>query len=102
MEVTIAVVQFGIKQFTPEDNLKKAEQNIRQVAGQAQIIVFPEVFVTGPLNGDKRYADNEGYYAQYFQRLAAAYAIDIVPGSIIESDGDRLYNTAYYIDKTGN
>jgi len=102
MEVTIAVVQFDIKQFAPEENLKKAEQYIRQVAGKAQIIVFPEDFVTGPLNGDKGFADNEGYYAQYFQRLAATYAIDIVPGSIIESDGDRLYNTTYYIDKTGN
>ena len=102
MEVTIAVVQFDIKQFAPEDNLKKAEQYIRQVAEQAQIIVFPEDFVTGPLNGNKRYADNEGYYAQYFQRLAAVYAIDIVPGSIIESEGDSLYNTTYYIDKTGN
>jgi predicted amidohydrolase len=102
MEVTIAVVQFDIKQFAPEENLKKAEQYISQVAGQAQIVVFPEVFVTGPLNGDKRFADDKGYYVQYFQRLAATYAIDIVPGSIIESDDDKLYNTTYYIDKTGN
>lgn len=102
MELTIAVVQFDIKQFAPEDNLKKAEQYIRQVAGQAHIIVFPEDFVTGPLNGNKRYADYEGRYVQHFQRLAAQYAIDIVPGSIIEGDSDLLYNTTYYIDKTGN
>ncbi len=102
MELTIAVVQFDIKQFAPEENLKKAEQYIRQVAGQAHIIVFPEDFVTGPLNGNNRYADYEGHYVQHFQRLAATYAIDIVPGSIIEGDGDLLYNTTYYIDKTGN
>lgn len=101
MELTIAVVQFDIKQFAPEENLQKAEQYIRQVAGQANIIVFPEDFVTGPLNGNKHYADYEGRYVQHFQRLAAQYAIDIVPGSIIEGAGDMLYNTTYYIDKTG-
>lgn len=102
MQLTIAVVQFDIKQFTPEDNLEKAEQYIREVAGHANIIVFPEDFVTGPLNGNKQYADYDGRYVQHFQRLAAHYAIDIVPGSIIEGDGDMLYNTSYYIDKTGN
>ena len=101
--VTIAVVQFRIQQFAPAENLKKAEQFIQQAATQADIIVFPEDFLTGPLNGDVRMADYAGRYVRHFQQLARDYAIDIVPGSIIEGNGSdgRLYNTTYYIDSRG-
>src|SRR6266568_1682794 len=98
MKLNIAVVQFAIMQFEPEYNLKKAEQFIREAASQAHIIVFPEDFVTGPLSGHREYADHDGRYVQHFQQLAVRYGIDIVPGSIIENDGERLYNTTYYID----
>jgi predicted amidohydrolase len=103
MRVTIAVVQFLVQQFAPEENLKRAEQFIRQAATQADIVVFPEDFVTGPLNGDVGMADYEGRYVRRFQQLARKYAIDIVPGSIIEGDGSdgRLYNTTYYVDSRG-
>ena len=102
MNVTIAVIQCAIEQFNPQANLAKAEQAIREaVAQQAQLIVFPEDFVTGPLSGNKAYADYEHQYVQRFQQLARQYAIDIVPGSIIEGDTNGLYNTTYYIAKTG-
>ena len=103
MLVTIAVVQFRIQQCAPAENLARAEQFSQQAASQANIIVFPEDFLTGPLNGDVSIADYEGRYVQHFQQLARKYAIDIVPGSFIEgnrSDG-RLYNTTYYIDSRG-
>jgi len=101
MKLNIAVVQFSIDQFAPEHNLKRAEQFIRAAANQAQIIVFPEDFLTGPINGEKRFADYEHCYLAQCQKLAATYGIDIVPGSIIEGDNAGLYNTTYYIDKTG-
>ena len=102
MRITIAVVQFRIRQFAVAQNLASAERFIQEAAMQADIIVFPEDFVTGPLNGDVRMADYDGRYVRYFQQLARKYAIDIVPGSIIEGDSDgRLYNTTYYIDRTG-
>jgi predicted amidohydrolase len=103
LKVTIAVIQFRIQQAAPAENLRKAERFIQQAAGQADIIVFPEDFVTGPLNGDARMADFEGRYVQHFQQLARKYAIDIVPGSIIEGNQaeNRLYNTTYYIDRQG-
>jgi len=102
MNITIAVVQCSIAQFVPQVNLAKAEQRIREAVTQhAQIIVFPEDFITGPLSGNKEYVDYEGRYVQHFQQLAVQYAIDIVPGSIIEGDATGLYNTTYYIAKTG-
>ena len=102
MQLKIAVVQFAIQQFAPAENLIKAEQFIRDASARgAQLIVFPEDFVTGPLSGNAAFADYEGRYVQHFQRLAVQYALDVVPGSIIEGDATGLYNTTYYIDSTG-
>jgi predicted amidohydrolase len=103
MNVTIAVVQFAVVQARPEENLAKARRFIAEAAAaQADMIVFPEDFVTGPLGGDAAQADYDGRYRAYFQQLAREYTIDIVAGSIIEGDqDDQLYNTTYYIDKSG-
>lgn len=102
MKFKIAVVQFEIKQFSPEENLKKAEEFIRKAASsKAQIIVFPEDFVTGPVMKKKEFVDFDGKYAKHFQKLAKKYSIDIVPGSWIEGDTQGWYNTAYYIDASG-
>lgn len=100
--VTIAVVQFEIAQFAVAKNLERMESFIRAAASaQAQIVVFPEDVVTGPVSGNQDYVDFEGRYVQHFQQLASRYAIDIVPGSIIEGTPQGWYNTAYYIDRTG-
>ena len=102
MQIKIAVVQFEIEQFAPEKNLAKAERFIQQAVAQgAEIIVFPEDFVIGPLVGRAELADFDQRYVKQFQALARSYAIDIAPGSIIEGDETGLYNTAYYIDRGG-
>jgi len=102
MRIKIAVVQFDIQQLAPEANLGKAEHFIKEASSQqAQIIVFPEDFITGPLSGKRAFADYERRYVKHFQQLALRYAIDIVPGSFIEGDPGGLYNTTYYIDKSG-
>lgn len=102
MKLKIAVVQFAVKQFAPEENLKRAEEFIEKAKEQeANIVVFPEDFVTGPILGIKRYVDFAGKYRAYFQELAKAYEIDIVPGSFIEAHANAWYNTSYYIDSRG-
>ncbi len=103
MQLKVAVVQFEISQFTPQENLTKAEQFIQQaVASAADLVVFPEDFLVGPLNGRADLADFDTQYVKHFQQLASQYHIDIVPGSIIEGDESGLYNTAYYIDRSGD
>src|SRR5713101_2941623 len=101
MYLKIAVVQFAINQFAPEQNLAKAEQFIAEASSENDLIVFPEDFIMGPLNGRNEFADYDGYYVKHFQQLASKYHIDIVPGSIIEGDLAGLYNTTYYIDRSG-
>lgn len=102
MKLKIAVVQFEIKQFSPEVNLKKSEEFIKKAAfSKAQIIIFPEDFITGPIEGKKEFADSKNKYRNHFQQLAKKYKIDIVPGSVIEKNKYGLHNTTYYIDSTG-
>src|SRR5205085_6699170 len=74
----------------------------RAVLSAADLIVFPEDFLVGPLNGRADLADFDQSYVKHFQQLASQYHIDIVPGSIIEGDESGLYNTAYYIDRSGD
>tara|TARA_Y100000310_G_C20643428_1_gene795244 strand:+ start:900 stop:1721 length:822 start_codon:yes stop_codon:yes gene_type:complete len=101
MKVKIAVVQFEVEQYDPDNNLKKAEKFIKEASGKANIIVFPEDFVTGPIITKREYADPKQKYVNYFQNLAKKYKIDIVPGSIIEEDKFGLHNTTYYIESSG-
>jgi len=102
MKLKIAVVQFEIKRLSPEFNLKKAEKFIKKASFlKAQIVVFPEDFVTDPIVGKRQYADSTNKYGNHFQYLARKYSIDIVPGSIIEEDKLGLHNTTYYIDSGG-
>ncbi len=101
MLVKIAVVQFAIDQFDQQRNLARAEQYISEAAKTHDLIVFPEDFLLGPLSGKSEYADFEGQNVSIFQKLASKYRIDIVPGSIIEGDSTGLFNTSYYIDRTG-
>src|SRR6266568_4441972 len=102
MYLKIAVVQFAIDQFNPEKNLARAEQFIAEASTGNDLIVFPEDFILGPLSGKSEYADYDGHYIAFFQKLASKYHIDIVPGSIIEGDLTGLFNTTYYIDRSGD
>lgn len=101
MNFKIAVVQFEIAQFNPSHNLYKAERFIKTASRKADVIVFPEDFITGPLLGKKEYVDSSRRYLQFFQELALMYKIDIVSGSFIEGDTTGSYNTSYYIDRLG-
>jgi predicted amidohydrolase len=102
MKFKIAVVQFEINQFSPEKNLKKAEEFIKKASSsKARIIVFPEAFITGSSKETKESINSEDKYIKHFQHLAKKYKIDIVPGSIIGQDKSGLHNMTYYIDSNG-
>jgi predicted amidohydrolase len=103
MKFKIAVVQFNIKQFDVKKNLQNAENYIVEASkSKANIIVFPEDFITGPVMGQMEYADSNKKYVSYFKNLAKKYKIDIVTGSIIEKEEKGTYNVTYYVDSKGN
>ena len=100
MRFKIAVVQFKIKQFSPEENLKKAEVFIRKASRKADIIIFPEDFLIGG-NIKEEFVDYKKRYRKTFQNLAKKYKINIIPGSFTEGEKTGLYNTSYFIDSKG-
>lgn len=89
MKLKIAVVQFATNPLFIKENLEKAEKFIQKAAGgKADIIVFPESFITrvGSIGGKEELVDSENKYRKYFQRLAKKYQLDIVP------DAEKSYN----------
>ncbi|PLW20247.1 hypothetical protein PCANC_07421 [Puccinia coronata f. sp. avenae] len=88
-------------------NLEKAREFIAQAAKQrANLIIFPEYFITGIIENHLHLASKESKWVQEFQRLAIEHQIDIIPGTIVEEvqveeNQSDLFNSAYYIDKSG-
>jgi len=103
MDLTLALVQFSVAPSQPLVNLKRMEEFIAQAAKKgAQLVVFPEDAVTGPLAGQTAFVVHAPEYLAHFQGLAIKYHIDIVPGTWTVQHGPALYNTAYYINKDGS
>jgi predicted amidohydrolase len=103
MELKITLVQMDIVPSDPVKNLKRMEGFIKKAVKQgAQLVVFPEDAVTGPLAGQTAFVVHAPEYLAYFQGLAVKYGVDLVPGTWTVQLGNALYNTAYYINKDGS
>ncbi|MBU2560842.1 MAG: carbon-nitrogen hydrolase family protein [Nanoarchaeota archaeon] len=102
MKIKIAVVQFETKQHDADHNIARAERFIAAAAKKkANLVVFPEDFILGPIPLSQELADSDFKYISIFQQFAKNYGIDIVPGSIIERDKLGMFNVVYYIDSRG-
>lgn len=103
MQLTIALVQFKVIPSDPLGNLERMETFVKQAAAKgAQLVVFPEDAVTGPLSGQVDFVRSAEAYLAHFQQMAIAYSVDIVPGTWTVADGMLLHNTAYYINSDGS
>jgi len=103
MPVRIALVQFQSQRYDIEANLAKADRFVeRAVELHVDIVVFPEMFLTGWGPRIREMAAREEEIRTHFCTLAAQHGIDIIPGSFPELEADNLYNTAWYIDAGGN
>ncbi|KAI8060574.1 carbon-nitrogen hydrolase [Gongronella butleri] len=95
----VALVQLFIDHKSRSANWTNAKRYIEHAAREkCELVVFPEFFLGGP---GRKTVTNDA--KSHFISLAQKHGIDIVPGTLIESDSDgKLRNTAYYIDKSGN
>jgi len=89
-----------------EQNIKKARIMIEEAANNgADIIVLPEIF-NSPYQAKlfPEYAEPfPGPTTNFLSRMARAYQVCIVGGSIIEKDDkDHIYNTSYVFDDKGD
>ncbi|KAF8589073.1 carbon-nitrogen hydrolase [Ramaria rubella] len=104
----IAICQFASEPPTTasvSNNFAKLEGFVSSAASQqADLIVFPEYFLTGVIAEHLHLASDEGHWLEELKTLAQQYKIDIVAGTIVEKspqNSAHLFNTARYIDKHG-
>ncbi|MCR5266090.1 MAG: hypothetical protein K6E29_05795 [Cyanobacteria bacterium RUI128] len=97
-------------QITPiignkEANLRKVEHFIGKFADKnLDLVILPEFFSTGIhhdsfLNSPE--PEDGGKTIQSVCELAKKYNTNIVAGTVIEKENDKLYNTSFIIDRSG-
>lgn len=100
--VKIALVQFATTNLKSKINLERAERFIQEASERhAQVIVFPEDFMTGSIFGNTAHLDKDHFFLKKFQAFAKKYQIDIVSGSWMEQTDTGAFGTANYIDANG-
>lgn len=101
--VRLAICQILVIDSDREGNFRRIEYALGQAAAQhAQIAVFPESSILGWENPDAhRLADSiPGMDSDRIGSLARKFGLMIAIG-LDEKDGERLYDTAILVDKSG-
>lgn len=113
-ELGIAGIQMAPVPWDPAATLERMAERVAQVAATfpwVDLILFPELapsavapFAAGSERGyQERVAEPiPGPTSQRFADLAARYRLWLVPGSLYERDGDRIYNTSVVLSPEGN
>ncbi|MEL7369567.1 MAG: carbon-nitrogen hydrolase family protein [Myxococcota bacterium] len=122
-KVSVATIQAAAPAFDIDAGINEVERWVAQAADEgAQLIVFPEAFITGyPKGADfgarvgYRRPEGRALFQRYFDaaldlkstnaerlaKIAARYRRALVVG-VIERDGHTLYCTVVYIDTDGS
>ena len=103
--IKIALCQMNVVD-NKEENLNKASSMIAEgVDENADFIVLPEMF-NCPYSNDKfiEYCEEEkdSPTLTRMSALAREHNVYILAGSIPEKEGNKLFNTSYLFDKSGN
>lgn len=105
MKVRITAVQMPIQWLDYKKNLDTATSFLeRAVREGTDLIVFPELFLTGPLsNGDEnRYAESlDGKIVESTSKLAKRHRKHIVGGTFIEKKDDLYFDTSILYGPNG-
>jgi predicted amidohydrolase len=102
MKIRIAVMQPSIARHDIRANMAKTEKMLKRIGGKADIALFPEQFLTGPVGSKVKMLDYEKNYLSDLAKLAKRYGIDMAFGLIVKNGGaKKAANRAYYIDRQG-
>jgi predicted amidohydrolase len=103
MHIALALVQMEIAPCDPVANLKRMDEFVATAKKRgADLVVFPEDAVCGPLLGQLNFVAYAPEYLAHFQALAVKHGIDIVPGTWTVAENGVLYNQAHYINADGS
>ena len=99
----VALAQIVIDYASPIYNLNSISDLCSSAKSKgAEVIVFPEYSITGPLRGKKYSGKQYAHYVDLLRSIAKENSIDLIPGSLIEQENEKFFNTSLYIEKNGN
>lgn len=102
MELTIALAQMHIAASAPQANMDRMERFVGEAVQKgAQLVVFPEDAICGPLGGQTAFIEQAPAFLARMQRIALMYRVDLVPGTWTVAEGGLCYNQAHYISADG-
>jgi formamidase len=109
--LTVLAAQVRPVPFDPAATLEKFEEEVRMLRGafpDVDLYIFPELYLTGehpfsrpPTGYDENPQAIPGPLTRAVGRIAKRAGRWIVAGSIVERDGDDLYNTAIVFAPSG-
>jgi predicted amidohydrolase len=88
-----------------DENLARAADLVgRGAAEGAELVVLPELFAVLGRDDTMRAAaePQDGATLAWASDLAARHGVDLVAGSFVEADGDRLFNTSCLVGRDGS
>jgi predicted amidohydrolase len=100
--VPFAIAGIQMKVSATESNLAAMLQRLDVLMHRfpwVQMVLFSELCVLGPLRGNAQALP--GPIEQAFREAATRHSVWLVPGSIFERVGERVYNTAPVISPDG-
>ena len=104
--LTVAVAQTSPSVGMVDHNVAAAEERIARLGGRADLVVFPELFTTGYRRDgmDHRALAETVPEGASVQRLAGAArsASVAVAGTLLEREGERVYDTAILLGQDGS
>lgn len=103
-------MQIAVVQFEPgsevDGNRNRAENHIREAVRRgAELVVLPEIWNVGYFAFEQYRSKAEsidGPTITHLRELAAELEVYLHTGSIVERDGEQLYNTSALIGPKGN
>lgn len=99
--MNIGIVQYNPEWEKIEDNISSIESIISKELSDEDILVFPEMTLTGFTMESEKFAEElDGIGTKYFMSLAARTKKNIFSG-LIEKDEGKIYNTLVHFDDQG-
>ncbi len=99
-------MRVGLIQYSPEwenreSNIEKLNELMQKGYGKEELIIFPEMSLTGFTMESSNYAEEfDGTSFQYFMELAQKFKCHVIAG-VIERSEDKIFNTLLHFDKKG-